>query len=102
MSVTKQQPLAVRERFSQNLRRIRLEHKLSQEDLANLAEMHRTEISALERGKREPRLRTLIRLSAVLEVPLDKFFEGIEWTPLEVPIAPPGRFSVSPLEKNVD
>jgi transcriptional regulator with XRE-family HTH domain len=60
--------------------------------------MHRTEISALERGKREPRLQTLIKLSAVLETPLSEFFAGIEWRPL-VPPATAGRkgeFHITP------
>jgi transcriptional regulator with XRE-family HTH domain len=77
-----QQARSVREAFSRNLRRIRAKKELSQEDLARLTEMHRTEISALERGKREPRLQTLIKLSAVLETPLSELFSGIEWRPL--------------------
>lgn len=89
------QAKAVRDRFSQNLRRVRQRRELSQEDLARLVEMHRTEISALERGKREPRLGTLVRLSAVLEVPLSKFFEGIEWAPFKLLAASPGSFQVS-------
>lgn len=89
------QSQAVRDRFSQNLRRVRRQRELSQEDLARLVEMHRTEISALERGRREPRLGTLVRLSAVLEVPLSKFFEGIDWAPFRLPAASPGSFHVS-------
>lgn len=82
MTTDQQQAQAVRDTFAQNLRRIRTGRKLSQEDLARLTEMHRTEISVLERGRREPRLRTLIKLSAALEVPLGEFFAGIEWRPL--------------------
>jgi transcriptional regulator with XRE-family HTH domain len=89
---------AVRNTFSQTLRRVREMRKLSQEDLAQLTEMHRTEISALERGKREPRLQTLIKLSAALETPLNEFFTGIEWRPLVLaPIAEGmGRYHVTP------
>ena len=61
-----QQAQSVRDAFAQNLRRIRAGRKLSLEDLARLTEMHRTEISVLERGKRDPRLQTLIKLSAAL------------------------------------
>jgi transcriptional regulator with XRE-family HTH domain len=91
-----QQRQAVRDKFSQNLRRTRLRRELSQEAVARLADMHRTEISVLERGKREPQLSTLVKLSAVLKVPLDDLLEGIEWSPLKLPPALPGRFSVSP------
>lgn len=80
--MTDQQAQAVRLAFSHNLRRIRTKRELSQADLAQLIEMHRTEISALERGKREPRLQTLIKLSATLETPLSEFLGGIEWRPL--------------------
>lgn len=88
---------AVREAFSQTLRRIRKERKLSQEELANLIEMHRTEISALERG-REPRLETLIKLSAALESPIDELFTDIEWRPLALRPKSEGRasYNVSP------
>jgi transcriptional regulator with XRE-family HTH domain len=90
---TDPQAQAVRDAFAQNLRRIRLGRKLSQEDLARLTEMHRTEISVLERGRREPRLQTLIKLSAALEVPLSEFFVGIEWRPLVLETT--GRFHVA-------
>lgn len=95
------QAQAVRDTFSQNLRRFRAARKLSQEDLAHLTDMHRTEISALERGRREPRLQTLVKLSAALEAPLNEFFTGIEWRPLVlVPISERmGRYHVTPPRK---
>ena len=60
--------------------------------------MHRTEISVLERGRREPRLRTLIKLSAALKVPLSEFFVGIEWRPLVLAsnVEAMGHFYVAP------
>ncbi len=92
-----QQAQSVRDAFSRNLRRIRTKRELSQEDLARLIEMHRTEISVLERGKREPRLQTLIKLSAALETPLGEFFAGIEWRPLVLPqqAERTGRFHIT-------
>jgi transcriptional regulator with XRE-family HTH domain len=75
-------PKSPREKFAVNLRRIRAKRGISQAEVGRLAEMHRTEISLLERGLRKPRLGALIRLSAVLEAPLGEFFEGIEWVPL--------------------
>jgi transcriptional regulator with XRE-family HTH domain len=55
-------------RFAANLRKARLSAGLSQEALADAAQMHRTEVSLLERSKREPRLSTIVRLSRALEV----------------------------------
>lgn len=64
--------------------------------------MHRTEISLLERGLREPRLGTLLRLSAVLEAPPRDFFEGIEWEPLMPQAALVGRFQISSAREGGD
>ncbi len=87
------QPQEIRDRFARNLRRARKRSGLSQEDVGRLAEMHRTAISSLEAGRREPRMDTLIKLSAVLEVEIDAFFDGIRWHGLELPR--PGRFQVT-------
>jgi transcriptional regulator with XRE-family HTH domain len=37
--------------------------------------MHRTEIALLERGEREPRLGTMIKLAVALDVPLERLVE---------------------------
>ena len=49
-----------RDRFAVNLRRARQRKKISQEELGFRCELHRTEISLLERGGREPRLGTIV------------------------------------------
>jgi transcriptional regulator with XRE-family HTH domain len=53
----------VREQFAANLRRHRTRVGLSQEALADVCDLHRTEISLLERCKRSPRLETIVILS---------------------------------------
>jgi len=55
--------MSTRERFAENLRRHREASGLSQEALANACELHRTEISLLERSKRSPRLETIVILA---------------------------------------
>lgn len=40
-----------------------------------------TEIGLLERGARIPRIDTIIKLAAALEVPAKHLLDGIEWTP---------------------
>jgi transcriptional regulator with XRE-family HTH domain len=65
------------ERFGQNVRSTRQERGLSQEALGQLAGLHMTEISRLERGLREPRLGTIGRLSRALGVPLEHLLEGV-------------------------
>jgi transcriptional regulator with XRE-family HTH domain len=58
----------VREQFAANLRRHRTRIGLSQEALADVCDLHRTEISLLERCKRSPRLETIVILSRGLEL----------------------------------
>lgn len=52
-----------REQFAANLRRERDRSGLSQEALAEVCDLHRTEISLLERSKRSPRLETIVILA---------------------------------------
>jgi transcriptional regulator with XRE-family HTH domain len=52
-----------REQFAENLKRQRDRAGLSQEALADVCDLHRTEISLLERSKRSPRLETIVILA---------------------------------------
>ena len=54
---------SARQQFAANLRRQRDRAGLSQEALAELCDLHRTEISLLERCKRSPRLETIVILA---------------------------------------
>jgi transcriptional regulator with XRE-family HTH domain len=74
------------ERFGENVLRVRQARKLSQESLAERAEVHRTQISLIEGGRREPRIFTLLRLAGALEVEASTLLEGVAWSP-----AVPGR-----------
>jgi transcriptional regulator with XRE-family HTH domain len=59
---------SAREQFATNLRSHRERVGLSQEALANLCDLHRTEISLLERSKRSPRLETIVILAKGLKL----------------------------------
>ena len=56
-----------RDRFAINLRKARQKAEISQEELGFRCDLHRTEISLLERGGREPRLGTIVKLAGALE-----------------------------------
>lgn len=72
--------------FAENLRRHRKRKGLSQEQLGYQAGLHRTEISLLERGARVPRIDTLLKLIAALDIAAADLLEGITWEPgREVP-----------------
>lgn len=58
----------IREQLGHNLKEHRERAGLSQEELAELCDLDRTEISLLERGLRFPRLDTLVRLSRGLRL----------------------------------
>lgn len=51
---------------------------LSQEGLADLAGMHRTYVSEIERGLRNPSYRNLFKLAAALELPLSELIARAE------------------------
>ncbi len=52
--------------FGRVLRRIRRDRELSQDALADLAGMASKHVSELERGRKEPRLGTLVQLADAL------------------------------------
>ena len=64
--------------FGKALKRLRVEKGLSQERLAFQARLHRTHISLLERGRRQPTLATLFRLAAVLGVSAVGFIQAVQ------------------------
>jgi transcriptional regulator with XRE-family HTH domain len=63
--------------FARRLRKLRTERDISQVYLARRAGLHRTQISKLELGEREPRLGTLLRLAYGLDVPPDALLKGL-------------------------
>jgi len=73
--------MSVGEIFGANLTRCRLDAGLTQEVASFRAGLHRTEISQLERGKRIPRIDTLVKLAGAVGVKPADLLEGIEWTP---------------------
>jgi transcriptional regulator with XRE-family HTH domain len=68
-----------RDRFAINLRKARQKIKISQEELGFRCDLHRTEISLLERGGREPRLGTIVKLASALSVSPEELCTGISW-----------------------
>jgi transcriptional regulator with XRE-family HTH domain len=70
-----------RERFAINLRKARQKKGISQEELGFRCELHRTEISLLERGGREPRLGTIVKLAGSLDTTPAALCEGVAWQP---------------------
>ena len=62
--------------FGNNLKQLRVNANISQEELATQTNLDRTYISGLERGKRNPSLLTLLKLTQTLSIPIEKLFKG--------------------------
>jgi len=73
--------MTAQERFAANLRQARTKAGISQEELGNRCDLHRTEISLLERAGREPRLATLVKLAGSLETTPAELCAGLSWQP---------------------
>ncbi len=61
-------PVNIRSRLAANLRRFRQERELSQEQFAFEAGIHRTYVSDLERGARNPTIEVVDKLARFLGV----------------------------------
>lgn len=58
----------VLQKFGDKLQKVRKAHGVSQEELAAKLAMHRTYIGMIERGERNPTIRTLYKIAKALKV----------------------------------
>ncbi|MBD2122406.1 helix-turn-helix transcriptional regulator [Trichocoleus sp. FACHB-262] len=72
--MTKNDQTTIRQRFGRAIRRRRRGLDISQEKLAELAELHRTYISEIERGEVNPSLETIDRLAKALDTSIAQLF----------------------------
>jgi transcriptional regulator with XRE-family HTH domain len=66
-----------RQRIAANLKRLRLEKELSQEEMAELADFHRTYVSQLERCVTNISIDGLERLANALEIDIQALLEPL-------------------------
>jgi transcriptional regulator with XRE-family HTH domain len=64
--------------IGQNIRRARSAAQLTQEGLAEMADIHWKTLGYIEAGKRDFGVTTLARLAGCLKVSGEQFWEGIE------------------------
>jgi transcriptional regulator with XRE-family HTH domain len=72
--MTGRDPQSARRILARNLRRLRLERGLSQDDLAAEAKTRQALVSAIEIGEANPTLASLEKLAATLKVTLAELF----------------------------
>jgi transcriptional regulator with XRE-family HTH domain len=97
-----QSDAALKVRFGAIVRSYRQQLELSQEELAWRADMHRTYLADIERGRRNISLSRIVRLVRALEKPMAEFFFVLEeyfQSPVETA---PARVRRSPSAKSPD
>ncbi len=67
----------IRKKFGKRLRALREERGWSQEEFADRAGLHRTYVSAVERGVRNPTLSVLERLAKALGVSMTELVQTL-------------------------
>lgn len=65
------------ERFGANVRAARVARGWTQEDLAHKTGLASVQVSRIERGRREVRLTTLLRLVAALDMTPNDLLDGV-------------------------
>ena len=63
--------------FGRNVARIRSERGFSQDKLAEKADLDRTFVSGIERGVRNPGIKTVLRIAKALNASLDELCKGV-------------------------
>lgn len=75
--------------FGRNVKKIRLEKKLTQLQLANIADVERNQIYRLEKGHHGATLTTVIAVALALEKLPRELHEFYHELPLDIPAPPP-------------
>lgn len=66
----------ITEAFGERIKQLRSKKSISQEYLANLAEMDRTYITSVENGKRNISIKNIEKICNALDVSLQEFFDS--------------------------
>lgn len=64
--------------FGRNVARLRNGRGISQDKLAEKADLDRTYVSGIERGIRNPGIKTVVRIATALKVSISELCKGVE------------------------
>jgi transcriptional regulator with XRE-family HTH domain len=67
----------VKKKFGERVRSLRKAQGLSQEELAERTELHRTYIGGIERGERNVALLNIVQIARALEITPSQLLEGL-------------------------
>lgn len=76
--IRKPTPATAEDLFGQTLRELRKERGISQEHLAFESGYHPTYIGQLERGRKSPSLRAIMRIAGALKIPGSEILRRVE------------------------
>jgi len=68
---------AIKARFGESVRSLRTKRGLSQEELAEIAGLHRNYIGGVERGEHNVGLENIVKLAAALSVKTKDLFDSL-------------------------
>jgi transcriptional regulator with XRE-family HTH domain len=68
----------IRKALGQAVRKHREQLELTQEELAEKAEVHRTYLADIERGTRNPSIESIRRVAYALKIPISELFKTTE------------------------
>ena len=68
----------IKKKFGKQVKKLRLERGLSQEALANQADLDRTYIPSIEKGERNVSITVIEKISKALKIEIVDLFNGIE------------------------
>jgi len=73
--------------FAANVRRLRKARGLTQERLAELSDLHMTDIARIETQGRDPGVKIVAKIAHGLGVPASELLVGVEYRPADERIA---------------
>lgn len=68
----------IKYKLGRNIKAERIRKDITQEEFAEMIDMSLSYVSKLEQGLTSPTAIALFKMSKVLKIPMEKFFEGME------------------------
>lgn len=69
----------IKNKLGRNIKIERIRKDLTQEEFAEMIDMSLSHVSKLEQGLTSPTAIALFKMSKVLKIPMEKFFDGIDF-----------------------
>jgi len=64
--------------FGTRIKQLRHEQHISQEELAEKCDLHRTYVGGIERGERNPSLKNIYKIASAFQIELEELFEDVK------------------------